>query len=203
MKAVVLASGRGSNLEALLNHQQGYQICHLISNNHKAKALQTAQQHGVVNTYLNWHNSQEAELAASQIITQTQAELIILAGFMKILSATFVQRHSNQIINIHPSLLPKYPGLHTHQQVLDQGDTEHGASVHLVDELLDHGPVIAQTVIAVNQDDDAQSLAERLICKEHKLLTAVVGLIAQQQIKLSDQPMTYQGQTLLKPLVIE
>lgn len=203
MKVVVLVSGRGSNLEALLKHQQGYQISHVISNKPAVKALHTAQQHGVVNSYINWQDRLQAEQVASEIIAQEQAELIVLAGFMKILSADFVQRHNKQIINIHPSLLPKYPGLHTHQQVLEHSDAEHGASVHLVDELLDHGQVLAQTVMPVDQGDDADSLAQRLISKEHKLLTTVVGLIAQQQLKLGEQHVLYQDQTLQTPLRIE
>ncbi len=203
MKVTVLISGRGSNLEALLENQTDYQIVHVISNKPDIRGLTIAKAHGVVNSYLNWQNSEHAELMASEIIEQEQSELVILAGFMKILSSKFVQRHRQKIINIHPSLLPKYPGLHTHQQVIDHGDLIHGASVHLVDEQLDHGAVIAQTKLTVEPKDDALTLAEKLIAKEHKLLTQVVSLIAQQHIKLNHQGISVNDQPLLAPMIID
>ncbi|MFC3193661.1 phosphoribosylglycinamide formyltransferase [Marinicella sediminis] len=202
MKVVVLISGRGSNLEALLQDQSGYQITHVISNNPTAKGLEIAHHYGVTNSYLDWTDRQKAEQFLLDISGQEQADLVILAGFMKILSAELVDRLFPKIINIHPSLLPDYPGLNTHQRVLEDQRDWHGATVHLVDSQLDHGPRISQTTIPVTAADNATSLAEKLLRKEHKLLTRTVGLMAQQQILWQDQQLMYKQQPLTKPLMM-
>ncbi|WP_223788969.1 phosphoribosylglycinamide formyltransferase [Marinicella meishanensis] len=203
MRVAVLISGRGSNLAALINHQHGYAIEHVISNNPYAAGLQLARDHGITNTYLNWSNRERAEHMLGELLQQLAVDLVVLAGFMRILSAELVHRFAGKIINIHPSLLPKYPGLNTHQKVLDHQDPWHGATVHLVDEHLDQGPSLAQTTIAVQAGDDANALADRLILQEHKLLTTVVGLIAQGDLIWTDDEVRYHGQTMTQPLMIE
>ncbi len=203
MKIAVLISGRGSNLEALIKHQIGYQVAHVISNNFHARGLQIAKQHGIINTCIDWTDPVKAEKMLVDLLQDSPIDLIVLAGFMRILSADFVNQFSDKILNIHPSLLPKYPGLNTHQKVLDNNDKSHGASVHLVDEGLDQGPVIAQTAITVHESDDKESLADRLILKEHKLLTTVMGLIATGDLQWNKQNITWKQKTLNKPLMIE
>ena len=178
MNVVVLISGRGSNLEALMNHQEGYQVTHVVSNKATAKGLEIARDRGVTNTYINWQDPNQAEQMLSDLMSTCQPDLIVLAGFMRILSAGFVNQFNNKIINIHPSLLPKYPGLNTHRQVLKNQDPFHGATVHLVTDQLDRGQILAQTKIAVNNQWNEDQLAAALLEKEHELLTRVVGQMA-------------------------
>jgi len=203
IKIIVFISGRGSNLKALLKNENEYQICHVISDKPDIEGLAVAQAHEVINSYINWQDRSRAERIATDIINNEAPDLIVLAGFMKILSTEFTEKFRNRIINIHPSLLPDYPGLNTHQRVLDDNQTIHGATVHYVDGLLDHGQTISQTHISVNHNDTAETLANKLITKEHKLLTQTVCLIANQQIYWHNNCLLYNGKALTKPLVIE
>lgn len=203
IKIVVFISGRGSNLEALLKDENNYQVCHVISNKQDIKGLAIAHAQGVTNSYINWSDRNRAEQISTNIIKGEAPDLIVLAGFMKILSTEFTDRFKNKIINIHPSLLPEYPGLNTHQRVLDDNKTTHGASIHFVDGLLDHGKTISQIQIPVDHNDTAKTLANKLITKEHKLLTLTVGLIAKQQIYWQNGCLLFNGKPLEKPLVIE
>ncbi len=203
MKVAVLISGRGSNLEALIKHQKGYAVTHVISNNFKAKGILIAKQHGITNTCIDWSDKSRAENTLADLLVECQIDLIVLAGFMRILSAELVHQFNNKILNIHPSLLPKYPGLDTHQKVLDNQDKVHGATVHLVNDQLDQGTALAQIQLEVKANDDVNSLADRLITKEHKLLTTVVGLIASGELTWDANRVTYRQQNLPKPLMIE
>lgn len=203
MNLVVFISGRGSNLEALLKDQSGYQITHVIGNKKNIKGFEIAKQYAVAHSFINWSDKTQAETIANEILSEEQPDLIVLAGFMKILSNDFVNQFKNKIINIHPSLLPAYPGLNTHQRVLDDKQTEHGASVHFVDGLLDHGKVVSQTVINVEKNDTADSLADRLIQKEHKLLIKTVGLIANKQIYWDKNQLLFNNNSLKKPIIIK
>lgn len=203
MKAVVFISGRGSNLDALLRHQDGYQVTHVIANKKNIKGFDVAQNHGVSYSYICWKNKAIAEQIALDIINECQADFIILAGFMKILSADFVSHFKNKIINIHPSLLPDFPGLNTHQRALDDDRKIHGASVHFVDSLLDHGQVISQIHINISTNDTAETLAEKLISKEHKLLTYTVGQIAKQLIFWHNNVLFHENKPLKQPIILE
>lgn len=203
MKIAVLISGRGSNLAALIEHQAGYSVEHVISNNAKAKGLKVAQEHGITNTYLNWANREQAEQRLSRLLNEIKVDLIVLAGFMRILSPALINQFAQRVINIHPSLLPKYPGLNTHQKALDNQDRTHGATVHLVTDRLDQGPALAQTCVPVLENDDARTLADRLIIKEHKLLTTVMGLIAKGDLQWTFDEVRFQGQPINQPLMIE
>jgi phosphoribosylglycinamide formyltransferase 1 len=134
--------------------------------------------------------------ALAQAIDQYNPRLIVLAGFMRILGADFVQHFQGRMLNIHPSLLPKYPGTNTHQRVLDAGEKQHGVSVHFVTEELDGGPVIAQETISVEASDDATSLANRIHQQEHKLYPAVVSWFADGRLRL-DGNSAYLDERLL------
>jgi phosphoribosylglycinamide formyltransferase-1 len=203
MKVVVFISGRGSNLAAMIADQSTYQITHVISNNKHIKGLETAHNNGISSTYINWQNKSQAEQISLEILAELQPDLIVLAGFMKILSAEFIRHYNNKIINIHPSLLPDFPGLNTHQRVIDANKTIHGATVHFVDKQLDHGQIIAQTKLAVEKTDSAKSLADKIIIKEHKLLNHCVGLIAKRVIYWQNDVLIYNNNPLEKPLIIE
>jgi len=126
------------------------------------------------------------DAALSELIDSFQPDLVVLAGFMRILTPGFVSHYAGRILNIHPSLLPKYPGTNTHQRALDAGETEHGVSVHFVTEELDGGPIITQDKVAVQKDDDAATLAARVLEKEHLVYPKVVSWFAGGRLKLED-----------------
>ena len=167
---VVLISGNGNNLQALIDasSNSGYTISHVISNNPDAFGLERAQRCGIASTVLNHRDfgtRGEFDSALQQAIDDQNPDLVVLAGFMRILGPEIVKNFSGRMLNIHPSLLPKYPGINTHQRALDAGDREHGATVHFVTEELDGGPLIAQGKILVNANDTAQELAARVLIR--------------------------------------
>lgn len=143
------------------------------------------------------------EAALELAIDRSGAELLLLAGFMRVLSGPFVQRYHGRLLNIHPSLLPKHKGLHTHRRALAAGDREHGASVHFVTAELDGGPVICRSRVAVRSDDTAQSLAARVLEREHRLYPFAVGLIADGRLELKEAGMVLDGQALRAPLEVD
>lgn len=188
---VVLISGNGSNLQALMDYSAtgNYRVSGVISNKADAYGLQRAQQSNIpteVLDHLAFDSRELFDKALADTIDKFNPGLIVLAGFMRILGADFVKRYQGKILNIHPSLLPKYPGTNTHQRVLDAGEEKHGVSVHFVTEELDGGPVIAQESITVEQGDDAESLAERIHEKEHVLYPAVVACFADGRLRLEN-----------------
>lgn len=180
-RIVVLISGNGSNLQALLDQsdagQLGGEIVAVISNKADAYGLVRATDAGLATqTVANTDYADRASFdqALIQAIDQHQPNLVVLAGFMRILTPEFVRHYQNRLLNIHPSLLPRYQGLHTHQKAIDAQDEEHGCSVHFVTEELDGGPVILQARVPVFEDDDAQSLAERVQVQEHAIYPLTV-----------------------------
>lgn len=186
---VVLISGNGSNLQALLDFSNtgNYTISGVVSNKSDAFGLKRAEQGNIPTTVVEhsrYANRDLFDKALSEAIDVYEPGLIVLAGFMRILSPNFVKRYSGKILNIHPSLLPNYPGTDTHQRVLNAGEKLHGVSVHFVTEELDGGPVIAQKSIAVKSIDDAQTLALRIQDKEHLLYPAVVSWFADGRLRL-------------------
>lgn len=188
-RVVVLISGNGSNLQALIDYPaRNYEIGAVISNRADAFGLQRAQNAGIATAVLDHKafESREAfDLALMSLIDQYQPDLVVLAGFMRILSSAFVQHYAGKLLNIHPSLLPLYKGTHTHQRVLDAGDREHGVSVHFVTEELDGGPVILQAVVPVLADDTAETLAARVATQEHKIYPEAVSWFAGGRLKVS------------------
>ena len=188
---VVLISGKGTNLQALIDasHRSSYTISAVISNKAKAIGLNRAKISGI-DTYVieqeSFDSKLEFEESLSTRISEINPKLIVLAGFMKVLSPQFVKLFRGKIINIHPSLLPEYPGLNTHQRVLEDKKKIHGMSVHLVTEDLDGGPVIAQDSVYVLPDDTIESLAKRVLEREHIIYPKVVESLAIGKIQLSD-----------------
>ncbi len=193
LSVVVLISGNGSNLQALIDaaSQDDYpaRIAAVISNRNDAYGLQRAQDAGIAQKVLP-HREYEGREAYDQalmaLIDSFDPGLVVLAGFMRILSAGFVEHYSGRLLNIHPSLLPKYKGLHTHQRVLDGGETEHGASVHFVTLELDGGPLILQSPVPVLADDTAETLAARVLKQEHIIYPQAVKWFAEERLKLVD-----------------
>ena len=188
---VVLISGKGTNLQALIDasHRSSYTISAVISNKAKAIGLNRAKISGI-DTYVieqeSFNSKLEFEESLATRIYEINPKLIVLAGFMKVLSPQFVRLFRGKILNIHPSLLPQYPGLNTHQRVLEDKKKIHGVSVHLVTEDLDGGPVIAQDSVYVLPEDTAESLAERVLEREHIIYPKVVESLAIGKIQLSD-----------------
>ena len=188
---VVLISGKGTNLQALIDasYRSSYTISAVISNKAKAIGLNRAKISGI-DTYVieqeSFNSKLEFEESLATRISEINPKLIVLAGFMKVLSPQFVKLFRGKIINIHPSLLPEYPGLNTHQRVLEDKKKIHGVSVHLVTEDLDGGPVIAQDSVYVLPDDTAESLAKRVLEREHIIYPKVVESLAIGKIQLSD-----------------
>jgi phosphoribosylglycinamide formyltransferase-1 len=204
LKLAVLISGRGSNMTAIaracLDGQIPAQPVLVISDRTEAAGIAAANALGL-NTIVIEASGAGFEAALAEHIERSGAELLVLAGFMRILSAAFVQRYSGRLINIHPSLLPKYKGLHTHRRALQAGEREHGASVHFVTEELDGGPVICQAHVAVRADDTEQSLAARVIVQEHRIYPMVIGLIAAGRLKLQGARIMLDGRVLAAPMI--
>jgi len=211
LRLVVLLSGSGSNLQAILDacgqRTNGTpaiaaRVVGVLSNKADAFGLIRAQQAGVDTAVLahgNFPDRDSFDAAMAGIIDAWQPDIVVLAGFMRILSAAFVTRYSGRLLNIHPSLLPKYKGLHTHQRALDAGDREHGCSVHYVTPELDGGPVIAQAVVGVKADDTAESLAARVHVAEHRLYPTVLGWLAEQRLSLQQGQVILDGMPLPTP----
>jgi len=191
MIGVVLISGSGSNLQSLIDHSKNInlEISCVISNNPNAYGIERAKKANIETKTLdhNEFSSRESyDKSLKEIIEKFNPEVIILAGFMRILTANFVNHFLGKVLNIHPSLLPKYPGLHTHQRAIDAGDNIHGVSVHFVTPELDGGPIIAQKQIEVYSDDDANSLAKRLLKEEHIIYPRVVQWFTEGRLTLKD-----------------
>ena len=208
IKLAVLISGNGSNLQAIIdeieNGQLNATIACVISNRTDAVGLQRAA-NANINTKVVEHRQFESREAFDQalmeIIDQEKPDLVVLAGFMRILSDPFVEHYLGRLINIHPSLLPKYQGLNTHQRVLAARESEHGATVHYVIPELDSGPIILQARVPVLPGDDATQLANRVHEVEHKIYPESIRRIAASQVTFSkgvvyfnDQPISYTQQ---------
>lgn len=203
-RCVVLISGRGSNLSAILQAAQapGYPatVVGVVSNKADAAGLQLARDAGISVSVLP--NADYADRASYDQALQTAVDayapdLVILAGFMRILTPEFVAHYAGRMINIHPSLLPSFTGLHTHQRALDAGVRLHGCTVHFVTAELDHGPIIVQAAVSVGDGDDAESLAARVLKLEHQLYPMAVRWFAEgrltvvgQRVLLSNEDVT-------------
>lgn len=191
-RVLVLISGNGSNLQAIMDQalpKAPYQVVGVISNKADAYGLVRARAAGIASHYV-MVNPEESradyDLRLSEAIEQLQPDLIVLAGFMRILSDELVKAYQGRMINIHPSLLPKFTGLQTHQRAIEAGEQEHGASVHFVTPTLDAGPVILQAKVPVFDDDTVELLAERVHEQEHAILPLVVKWFAEGRLKMLD-----------------
>ena len=175
---VILISGRGSNMQAIVDADiAGARIAAVISNRPDAAGLAWAAERGIATAALDhkaFASREDFDTALAQLIDSHQPDLVVLAGFMRILGAGFTRRYEGRMLNVHPSLLPAFTGLNTHQRALDMGCKLAGCTVHFVTAELDHGPIVAQGVVEVLDDDDANTLAERVLLLEHQLYPAAV-----------------------------
>ncbi len=197
MKHIVcLISGRGSNLEAILRTAESEdwartvpaRVVAVISNRANASGLDIARASGVIATVVEHEQFASRALFEASLVAAIDAhapDLVVLAGFMRVLSGEFVDRYCGRLINIHPSLLPAFPGLATHRQALAAGVRVHGATVHYVSSVVDGGAIIAQAAVAVRQDDTEASLADRVLRREHVLLPRCIRWICEGRIALS------------------
>jgi phosphoribosylglycinamide formyltransferase 1 len=187
---VILISGRGSNMQAIVTaaKKQNWpvRIAAVISNRSDAEGLKFAAEHHIPTAVVvskNYSSRAEFDAALQAAIELYSPDLIVLAGFMRILSEPFVEHYAGRIVNIHPSLLPKFTGLHTHRQVLQAGDKEHGATVHVVTAELDHGPILGQARVPVLPGDTEESLAARVLEQEHILYPEVIRQIVAGELR--------------------
>lgn len=207
LRLAVLASGRGSNLQALIDAGRDGRIAldwaGVFSDRPGAAALGRARAAGIhawSAAPSGFPDRAAFDRALFSALAGVQPQLIVLAGYMRIVGHEHVRHWRGQMINIHPSLLPKYPGLGTHARALAAGDAEHGATVHFVTEALDGGPPIARASVPVHAGDTAQALARRVLAKEHALLVATVAEFAAGRIAVTEAGATHAGQALASPL---
>jgi phosphoribosylglycinamide formyltransferase-1 len=189
IKAVVLLSGRGSNFKALLDANLPVRFAAAISNRPDAAGLAFARQKGIPAIGLD-HQAYPTREAFDETLIQeidkAGADLVILAGYMRILTKAFVERYQSKLINIHPSLLPAFPGMRTHETALAEGVKIHGCTVHFVTTKLDHGPIIIQSAVPVLPGDTAETLASRVLVEEHKIYPIAVKWFAEGRLVISD-----------------
>lgn len=190
-RVLVLISGNGSNLQAMIDAAGdadcAYRLVGVVSNRADAYGLQRARKAGIpveVVDHTQYNSRESFDQVLMQRIDQYQPDLLVLAGFMRILTPGFVQHYHGRILNIHPSLLPDYRGTNTHQRVLDAGESEHGVSVHFVTEELDGGPVIRQAVVPIEAGDTPDSLAQKVAAREHRIYPEVVRWFAEGRLEM-------------------
>ncbi len=197
-RVVILISGRGSNMQALIEARLACQIAAVISNEPRAGGLAIAQAAGVPTRVLDHRQfpSREAfDVALSACIDAFSPDLVVLAGFMRILTAAFVEHYAGRMINIHPSLLPAFTGVHTHRRALQEGVRVHGCTVHFVTAELDHGPIIAQAAVPVLPDDDEASLAARVLRQEHRVFALAVRWFVEGRLEVAGQRVRLLGES--------
>ncbi|MCC2970947.1 phosphoribosylglycinamide formyltransferase [Massilia sp. IC2-476] len=190
---VILISGRGSNMEAVVRalEAEGWpaRVAAVISNKPEAKGLEFARARGIPTAVVankEYASRAEFDAALQETIDRFAPDLVVLAGFMRILTAPFVEHYAGRMLNIHPSLLPLFPGLGTHQQAIDAGEKEHGATVHFVTAELDHGPVVAQARVPVLPGDTEETLSARVLVEEHKLYPYAVRLFVEDRLSIEN-----------------
>jgi len=198
-RVAVLISGRGTNLKALIDHQEGYEICLVLSNRPNALGLEIARNHQIparVIDHTKFGSRSEFELAMLSILSDYSPEWIVLAGFLRILTGTFISQYVGRIVNIHPSLLPEFPGMHPNRQALKAKARFHGVTVHFVTPELDAGPTIAQSRLEILDGEGLESLKERTLRLEHRLLPEVVSRVARREIVLAQDRVLMKGEPL-------
>ena len=209
-RIVVLVSGSGSNLQALIDAvAEGRirgRIAAVLSNNPQAYGLERARRAGIpaeVVDHRDFSSREDFDRALAEHIDRYRPDLVILAGFMRILTPEFVRHYQGRMLNIHPSLLPKYRGLDTHARAIAAGDREHGVSVHFVTPELDGGPVIAQARVPVLPDDTPETLAARVLQREHRLYPLVTSWYTEGRLALDDDRVLFDGRPLDAPLQLD
>lgn len=206
LRVAVLISGTGSNLKTLIDGARSgrlnIELSQVISNRSEAPGLRHARDAGIETEVIAASDRAGQDRAIARRLDGQDVELLVLAGYMRILGARLVARYAGRMINLHPSLLPLYPGLDTYRRALAAGDREHGASIHLVTAELDSGPVISQVRIPVLPGDTARELAARLGPREHELLRATVELFTERRVELHAGAVVLDGQRLIQPLLL-
>ncbi|MBU0498498.1 MAG: phosphoribosylglycinamide formyltransferase [Gammaproteobacteria bacterium] len=206
---VAMISGNGSNLQALIDaatEDAPFRIAAVISNRADAFGLERAQRAGIETRILDhreYPDRESYDRALMAAIDGFSPELLVLAGFMRILGEGFVRHYRGRLLNIHPSLLPKFKGLGTHRRALEAGEQIHGASVHFVTEELDGGPVIMQGEVAVRPEDTAELLASRVLKREHIIYPLTVRWFAEGRLRLEEAKILLDGQPLARPVVFD
>ena len=202
MRAVILISGNGSNLQSLIDNAKkiDLEICSVISNKEDAFGLKRAKHANITAHFVDpnlYKSREDFDKKLITIIDELDISLIVLAGYMRILSSDFIHHFSGKILNIHPSLLPKFPGLNTHRKAIDAKEKYHGATVHFVTEELDGGPIISQEIVEIDPIDTEYSLAQKVLEKEHILYPRVIHWYTQNRLKLINKDcVTLDGKTL-------
>lgn len=205
----VLISGSGTNLQALIEARDKgrleIDIVHVISNVADAAGLERAREGGIACSILEhgrFGYRDAFDRALSVLMTAGAPDLFVFAGFMRIVGKPVLAAHQGRMINLHPSLLPLYPGLHTYRRALDAGDRQHGASVHFLTEKLDGGPVISQLRIPIHPGDDSESLQRRLAPQEHRLVVATVELFSDHKVECQEDNILIDGTPIGAPLLL-
>lgn len=192
-RIVVLASGSGSDFQSIIDGtESGYipgKIALLVCNKDEAGCLERAQKHGIPGAVISHKKKkrEDFEREMIQVVDACRPDLVVLAGFMRMLTSLFVGHYKGRLINIHPALLPSFPGVHAHRDALAYGVKVSGCTIHLVDEEMDHGPVIYQKAVPVLEDDSEDSLGARVLVEEHKYLPMVVKYFLEGRIKVVDR----------------
>jgi phosphoribosylglycinamide formyltransferase-1 len=205
---VVLISGSGSNLQAIIDGAAGelpVEIRAVVSNKPDAFGLERAREAGIETRVLEnqaFPDREQYDQALGDLIEEFQPGLVILAGFMRILTPALVERFHGRMFNIHPSLLPKYRGLHTHQRVLEEGEQLHGATVHFVTEELDGGPLIIQVTVPVEANDDPDSLGARVLTQEHIIYPTAIRWFAEGRLRMDGAQVIKDGTALEAPVTM-
>jgi phosphoribosylglycinamide formyltransferase-1 len=195
-RVIVLISGRGSNMQALLEAGLGAEISAVISNEPGARGLDIARQFGATTEVVDHRAFPDLaafDLALGETIARHEPDLIVLAGFMRVLTATFVARFAHQLINVHPSLLPAFPGIDTHRRALEAGVRIHGCTVHFVIPDVDSGPIIVQAAVPVLPDDTEQTLAARVLQEEHRILPQAARWFLDGRLRVQDDHVVVAG----------
>ncbi|MDP2783682.1 MAG: phosphoribosylglycinamide formyltransferase [Sulfurimicrobium sp.] len=192
-RIVILISGRGSNMQAILEARLPVKIAAVISNKADAKGLETAARHGVTTAVVyhkQYSNRTDFDTALAAKIDEFSPDLVVLAGFMRILTPEFVNHYQGRLINIHPALLPAFPGLNTHEKALQEGVRIHGCTVHFVTPSVDHGPIIVQAAVPVLPDDTPDTLAARVLEQEHLIYPQTIRWFAEGRLTLEQGKVT-------------
>ena len=211
MKSVsILFSGRGSNaksiIELILNKKLNFKIKKVICNNMHSKNVNDIKKYDIdfsIIDYMSYDNLDKYNLELEKKLSAKKNDYLLLCGYMKKVPETIINAYSGNVINIHPSILPKYKGLNTHEKVINNMDSRHGCSTYFVTNNIDCGPIIAQYIISVNNDDNAISIAERLLKFEHKLYYKTLKMIELDTIKYKNKDIYYNNKILTKPIIYD
>jgi phosphoribosylglycinamide formyltransferase-1 len=205
MKTIILISGRGSNLQSIINSNLPIEISAVISNNPDAPGLDRANEAGISTVAINhraFNSRRNFDKSLQELIDSYSPNLIVMAGFMRILGKEFMNHYDGKILNIHPSLLPKYPGLHTHERAIANKDKIHGATVHFATEKMDCGPLIIRAEVPVYHNDTPDTLADRVLEKEHIIYPQVIKWYAEGKIKKHGDQILFNGGNLDTPKIL-